>query len=315
MREVQTRARPQQRSAGIDAVRLLGILAVVVAHAVTIEPVRTGAYVWHVPIFFFLTGYLWKSGRSLRDEAASRWRTLGVPYIAWLLIITAITLPPLVIDDGVGAGVRRVAAVVLGGSYLKSPYHAFWFVSCLFFACLAMRALERWRWGVAPLVVALLAVSVVAEPLSKVPLAAGVAIPAVIFLIAGRAARQAPAAVRHPLVAILALAAAGTVTAIGWNEPLDLKNGDFGVPVLGVAVAVAICGALTYLGERLIGSSRAVVAVASIGLVVVLTHGVPIYYLWGDVDPWLLAGIALATGLAFGWLARSLPGSRFLLGR
>lgn len=305
-----------QRSSGVDLVRLLGIGAVVVGHAVPTEPVRAIAFTWHVPLFFFLSGYLWKPGRDLGAEARGRWRTLAIPYVAWLALVSAVLLPILLVQDGPAAAARRAVTVVLGGSYLTSPFQAFWFVSCLLFACLLMRALERWwPFGVTALVALLLAVSVVAEPLSKVPLGAGVAIPAVIFLLAGQAASRAPRPLRRPAVASLALLVAAAVTALGWNTPLNLKGGDFGVPVLGVVVAVAVCAALTYLAESMTPSSRAVTAVGSIGLVVVLTHGVPVYFLGDRLGPWPTAGVALAVGLACGILARRAPGSRYLLGR
>jgi acyltransferase len=74
---------------GIDALRIVAIAVVVVAHVWTDNyALRLASYTWHVPVFFFLSGYLVSPGRPLRRELAARWRTLGVPYIVWLVLIT-----------------------------------------------------------------------------------------------------------------------------------------------------------------------------------------------------------------------------------
>ena len=76
------RVRP--RSAAIDSLRLLGIVAVVAGHVWSNELARDLLYTWHVPLFFVLSGYLWARDRSMALEVPNRWGTIGLPYTAWL---------------------------------------------------------------------------------------------------------------------------------------------------------------------------------------------------------------------------------------
>jgi len=131
------------RSVGPDALRLVGFIAIVVGHAVPNPVVRDVVYPWHVAVFFFLTGYFWKSGRRFVDEGVRRWQTLMVPYFAWAGIFA---MPLLAYDyatKSVPDVVRRAGTLVLGGTYLKSPYEAYWFMCALFVAAVLYRLLDN----------------------------------------------------------------------------------------------------------------------------------------------------------------------------
>lgn len=51
---------PKSRDHAIDVMRGIGILLVVVGHATTIPIVTGGIYSFHMPLFFFLSGLLFK---------------------------------------------------------------------------------------------------------------------------------------------------------------------------------------------------------------------------------------------------------------
>ena len=69
-----------RRLAGIDVLRVLGIIAVIVGHGWgQVDWVRAAIYSWHVPLFFVLTGYFWSSDRSMSDEARRRGDSLARP--------------------------------------------------------------------------------------------------------------------------------------------------------------------------------------------------------------------------------------------
>src|SRR6478609_9373400 len=80
------------RSAGIDAVRVVGIAAVIFGHTFRGPLTHEFLYAWHVPVFFFLTGYLWTPGRTLRQEFVNRGLTLGLPYIGWFVVISLLLI-------------------------------------------------------------------------------------------------------------------------------------------------------------------------------------------------------------------------------
>jgi len=69
---------------GIDLLRLVSIGAVVTGHIWATPLAHLVLYLWHVPFFFFLTGYLWTPQRAMSDEARRRAASLAKPYVFWL---------------------------------------------------------------------------------------------------------------------------------------------------------------------------------------------------------------------------------------
>ena len=68
---------------------MFSIAAVVLGHAY--GPRIEGTQfleIWRMPLFFFLTGYFWTSGRTLASELRSRWTTLGIPYLLWAVLMS-----------------------------------------------------------------------------------------------------------------------------------------------------------------------------------------------------------------------------------
>src|SRR3954471_11208136 len=77
------------REPGLDAVRVLAMLAIVTGHLWTSAYwVRPVFFTWHVPIFFFLAGYLWNERRGLLAEVRHRALTILLPFTAWIVVLT-----------------------------------------------------------------------------------------------------------------------------------------------------------------------------------------------------------------------------------
>lgn len=282
-------------------------------HVWSDDAVRTAVYSWHVPLFFFLTGYLWTAGRTVRSEVGRRARSLLQPYLVWLGLIAVVWVP-----WSAAAGSSTMTDLVrlaVGGQHLVRPFSAFWFVTALFVCAVAFRALERfptpvaWAVAVGGLVTTVIAPELVLLP----PLSAGTAMPALVFVLVGRTARGLLPRVRRPvLTGTVLVAAAALAIALG-VRPLDLKHADFGTPVLSVAVASAIsAGAILVAtatgpatGRR---AGALVTALAASGIGVVLTHAVVIWALPGAPStlvfitataiPWMVAVIAARTPAA-----------------
>lgn len=301
------------RNAGLDLLRVTGIIAVVAGHVDAAEPIRSLVYPWHVPLFFVLSGYLsrpsptgaTRARQALRDEWRSRWASLLRPYVAWLVILLA-----LVVVVTLGQGRPVAPALVdplLGGAYAGAPFSAFWFVTALAVASLAVRVLEA--VGAPPTAVAGLgliglAVGTFAPGiLTAAPLSLGLAIPCLFFLAAGRALRVLRGRITRPALTGGILTAAGALAVALGSRPVDLKHADFGTPVAGVLVAVGLSVGLILLAEPL-GSGlpprlgRACTALAEVGIGVVLSHAAVIWLARAATDAsWVV--FAAATILPF----------------
>src|SRR5699024_8038610 len=75
------------RNVGIDLLRVISVAAVVVGHAWPFMPGEEYLQIWRMPLFFFLSGYFLSADRVFGRELRTRWRTLGVPYLVWLVVL------------------------------------------------------------------------------------------------------------------------------------------------------------------------------------------------------------------------------------
>lgn len=313
------------RSVGIDLVRVVAVVAIVLGHVWGEGVVREVVHPWHVPVFFLLSGYLWRSGRSLTDEVRRRTPTLLVPYVAWLVILLLVVVAvALARGDGLPLGAVRDA--LLGGAYAGRPFSAFWFVTALFVGVVLYRLLDqgawyvRWVGALAGLVLGYL----VPDVLVAVPLSVGLALPCLVFIAAGhelarwrpRLGDRAAGLVGAALVVLGAVA-----VATGLSAPVDLKQADLGTPVVSVLVAVMIGAGLVLLAEvgtrdLPAGAGRAVVALAAAALLVVLTHALVLWLLGTPPQGRVLdAVLALVLPWALGLALLRVPAAaRVLLG-
>jgi len=274
------------RSGGIDLLRVIGVLAVIAGHTAKHATLLL-TFPWHVPVFFFLAGYLWKDGRTFSQEWRNRWRTLGYPYLLWFVALFAVYTTAAAVSGTVS--LRTELGFVYGGISAWRPFTTFWFLTALLFAALLYRlmsALPLWLRAViatATAVAGMLAGGV----LSRTPLSIGIACACILFLVAGQVARVLRTRLRHEVViAVIVLAASAALIATGVSAPLDLKSGIFGTPALSAVVAIAISFGLLVLCEHVaqrlpVGFSRCATALAVPATVVVLVHPI---LLW-MIDP------------------------------
>lgn len=268
------------RSVAIDLVRVFGVVAIVAGHTWDHRHfVQAGLYTWHVPVFFVITGYLWKPERTVRQELVNRAKTLLVPYAAWLILVTVIWLR-FRAARGEPLDLSLLKTLPLGGNWIARPYSAFWFVTCLFFAAVFLRWLEKlgpfFPWLAAAVGITWAA----GDPsaLSHVPLGAGLALPAIGFLLVGQLLRRYRTTITRPLAAGLLLALPSWW--LGWSgavDTLNMKSANLGTPLVSVVVSAAISCGLILIAESVAQklpawSNRVVLVLAACAIPMILTH-------------------------------------------
>jgi acyltransferase len=313
------------RLLALDVVRVMAIVAISVKHMWGGPPGSDSIFrelisPWSVPVFFFLTGYLWTSGRTLRREIRTRARTLLVPYLGWLVVI-AVTVTVLHVHSAFPGELLKSA--LWGGAHANGPFAVFWFLPTLFLVALLLRSLERvpppvaWIVATAGLVTAWLDPGLFAD----VPLDAALAFPCLIYCLAGRALRQLTLPDSSALRAMVAAAIglAGISSYVGHLiRPPDIKYGNFGTPVTGVLLSIAICAALVVFAQAVFPDTTqgpVVNEMATASTVVQLTH---LGLFQGLVALGLIAPITFCLGLTLSWstgiVLHRTPLSRYLLG-
>ena len=240
----------------LDAVRVFAMLAIVAGHIWVDGPARPFLYSWHVPIFFLLSGYLWKVGRSFNREVRNRVRSLLIPYAVWLVLLGTVTLGTESVEGGFDP--IRLAHLLWGGQFATGgPFWAMWFVTALFFAAVIYWPVSRLplpgQWAIAAILF-IAAAYIPGHPARFLPLSLGLALACIIFIVAGRSMRRARGMVRHPIVTgVVLLAVSFTLIVLGWSQPLDLKRLDVGTPVVSIVVAVALSFGFILITEGLLG--------------------------------------------------------------
>jgi len=300
------------RNAGVDTVRVVGMLAVVVGHVWYVEPVIRWTYSWHVPLFFLLGGYLWVYRRTFREEFRVRFDRIGRPYIFWWLVTCAVYL---IWERFFGVGYfpwKFVALAIWGGLGALRPWTAFWFFSAFFIAVLVVRWSMRagWWWTLAFAYVALVCTYVEPEIAKRAPLAAIAAVGCTGFVLFGIGLRELRPHLRHPAtVGLCAIGVGIAGISLPFYRPLGIKSADFGTPILSILVAAMIGSGLILIGSSLTpripeALGRPISVLAECATVVFLSHGIFLLLLrTPDRGGWLdfavvlgvPVGIALAT--------------------
>lgn len=312
--------RVSQRNAGIDALRIFAIVAIVTGHVWAIPVVRDLVYPWHVPVFFFLTGYLWTAKRSFNDELTRRSRTLLKPYIFWGFILYVPFATMLIRSGG---SFDALFGPLYGGSAATGLFGTFWFVSVLFASAILWRVLELLPFVVRALVVACgAAMGIFFGPvLASTPFAVGSALPALSFIAAGQLAQHLKARSAATLpVALTVLAASALLILLSISEPLGIKEGNWGTPVLSVVVAIVISWSLVIIAERVstvlsVKTGTVITRLARTGFTIVLLH--PLVIVIGstlNLPESMVFLLAIAMPMMVGLAALRTPLSQWVTG-
>lgn len=272
--------RRRGRSAALDAVRILAVLAVVVGHS---RPEHTAVeltFTWHVPVFFVLSGYLLSPGRSTSEELRRRTTTILVPTFLWGVIVTVAWW---IHGHHVGVPLdsdffRRLA---WGGSALGAPYSPFWFMPVLVAAVVLARMLgnvNRWApWGVA--VAGYLLCWQFPQQTATSFWSLMLAPACMIYVLIGQELRRWRRHVPMPFLvgaALLALAAIIVHSGTTW---VNIKQGSFGDPGISAVDAAFISVGLVLVAESVFGpwshdwtGSRIISKLAATSMPVILGH-------------------------------------------
>jgi fucose 4-O-acetylase-like acetyltransferase len=259
---------------------VVGIVAIVAGHTWDQHDwVRDWFFTWHVPVFFIISGYLWKEGRTTRSELRNRTRTLLVPYVAWILLVSVVWFGFRALrSDPIDWSV--VADLPLGGWHIDRPYSAFWFITALFIATVLM----RWLTNISPFLPWFVGVLGVAwctvDPVQAkvIPEAAGLALPAILFLCMGWLLRRYRHAILQPLqFGLVLLVPALLIGASPALAHFNMKSGVLGTPLVGVLLSAAISCGLILVAESLerfvrprLG--RVFTTIAEAGIPIILGH-------------------------------------------
>lgn len=302
------------------------MLAIIAGHLWTADPwVRPVLYTWHVPVFFFLTGYLWNERRTVTTEIRQRALTVLLPFALWLVLLTV-----LFNRDNPRGALGDVAHEAWYSQGMQSPFWAYWFALALFFAAIGYRLVSQLGWLPRTAVVlgTAIGVSVLADSGHLLRLDVAQGLVCMLWIFAGHAFRALTTpgpdrpqfgAVPRAALGTLSLVVAGVwIAASDSALGLDLGKVDLGVPVQSVLVSLLICTGLVLVGTSI--PARGLPAVTSdlarAALVVMFVHVAVITQAGGLAgrDPGEYVVVAAASW-GIGLLLVALPRTSWLTGQ
>ncbi|GAA4835765.1 acyltransferase family protein [Garicola koreensis] len=317
---------------GIDLLRVVSVAAVVVGHAWPFMPGEEYLQIWRMPLFFFLSGYFLSSSRRFGGELRTRWRTLGVPYLVWLVLLTGLVIAHHFTPRPFENTWETVGGALVGGAETDMPFLAFWFISVLFFAALLVRLVLPLPWWV-HLVVAVAGLSLAQVPdsaMSYTPLGIGLAPACAAYILAGFWFRRLLSTTRMSTLMTPRAAGVGLPLIIaGFGgvalgaATMNMKWSGFGTFLLSPMLAVLICIGLVLIFGTWVDSvlravpraGRTVSALVSTGTLVVFLHPYVLFLARDAVpNPPVLILIALLLCWALGLLVNRTRLSPYLTG-
>lgn len=141
----------------LDMAKGFGILCIIAGH-MSLEPVVNMVFIFHVPLFFLVSGYFISDKGTFSEFAKKRFNGLIVPYIFTSLCIIAINLIKDILQRNLSAipkdFLKYFAQAVYGSGtdsnrtlFGITQIGAIWFLLALFWALIIVRFADRFRFG------------------------------------------------------------------------------------------------------------------------------------------------------------------------
>ena len=110
----------------IDILKGIGILSIIYAHTTD----NKGVFIYAVPLFFILSGYLHKPTNDFKSFFYKSLRRIIVPYCIFFLLISFFHV--IRADNPLPVFVSHIKLLIWAGSNMKGDFGVFWFINVLF---------------------------------------------------------------------------------------------------------------------------------------------------------------------------------------
>lgn len=321
------------RNASIDIAKGLVITLVVLGHVLEgsvlygegasgTEFFYKAIYLVHMPFWFLLSGWLFKTSQEPAAYFRKKFGHLMVPYFSWLLLLNLKTFAAMGLNlvrgdlhgEKLAFFMDYFGAQLYGGLAVHGWGMIFWFPPCLFFtqqwANWILRhfpsATTRSAWGLGAFAAGY--ILQFSYPDLHLPLALDVTLGALPFFLLGHALRRIGGLQRIKVMTILGLGCSLAGMALyGWPLAYHMRMGNYGIPMPSSIAAVGgFVGLLSFAGwlSKFKVSGSSVIIFGSASMTIMYLHA--FFMSWiasaGITSGILVFGLALFFPTAIHWV-------------
>jgi polysaccharide biosynthesis protein PslL len=246
----------QTRIDWIDTLKGIGILTVVIGHIST-GYIQLWLYLFHMPLFYFISGYLFRPSTQTRQFFFKKAMNLLLPYLIFLTLFSAREMLPLIINGQYIQSVKIFLKILWGGRLLTGWTSVFWFITCLFatqqiFNFLMNKFTPKMVYRLIFICLIFSYLSSLLLPQFYLPWSLEVTLAALPFFACGYYIRQANAGVQFPLASATAFLTIGLSALLIFVRPdaaYNMKYAKYGIPFLSFITALAIIISLIQIAK------------------------------------------------------------------
>ena len=139
-----------ERNRTFDIMKGIGILSVILGHMDVAPFWRTFIFSFHMPLFFILAGYFYRSHYTIAEEARKDAKRLLFPYafIMSILFLYIVSIHGLLLHDNYLQGGRFLLTLIFPsgghGALFSVPL---WFLLALFWTKQLCNLVQNKSWG------------------------------------------------------------------------------------------------------------------------------------------------------------------------
>ncbi|MDP3844416.1 MAG: acyltransferase family protein [Oxalobacteraceae bacterium] len=270
-----------KRQIWIDVLKGLGIISVVVGHITYNRLLWNTIFMFHMPLFFLLGGWLHNTNISQRTYLKAKAHSLLLPYLSFLLILWPLELLVAFPDQRWTAAwlqTELIKPMLVGGQLLTGFAAVFWFVTSYFLMQQLMHfLLRRYSLQRCALICAVMLVCAYLNALLFRPLwlpwSANAVLIAAPFYCIGYWARSRDIAKFAPVFVVVALTAVA-LNVFGYHNVFDIKATDYGFPVVTFISALACVAVLAIIARHLQSNilGRGLAAIGGASMTIMFLH-------------------------------------------
>lgn len=242
----------------VDVLKGLGILSVVVGHLFN-GLTQDFIFLFHMPLFFFIGGFLYKKRANLKEYFQTKLIHLAIPYCSFLVVLYSKDLVGLAVNLDqftVISAAKVLLSPIVGGQSLQGWTGVFWFVGCFFavqqlFNLMVNRLSVQWVSILCFLMLLLSYLNSQFFPDLWLPLNINVVAAAIPFFFTGYLFKNLYEKKRIYLCAAIFLISYFSLFFQGSPSAYDMKYSYYGVPFVSFIAAMSMILLAVFIARNL----------------------------------------------------------------